>query len=47
MGAAYPGLSDVIDRARFWAGTFELQWATAGLEHDDLSLLLAHIGGRP
>ncbi|MEP7332641.1 MAG: phosphotransferase [Terracoccus sp.] len=45
MAADYPRLLDVIDRARFWAGTFELQWGTAGLEHKDVSLLLAHIGG--
>ena len=45
MATHHPRLLDVIDRARFWAGTFELQWATAGLEHDDVSLLLAHIGG--
>ena len=45
MVADNPQWSDHIDRARFWAATFELQWATAGLEQTDLSLMHAHIGG--
>lgn len=40
----YPSLGACIDRARFWAGTLELQWALAGLVNDDRSLLVAHIG---
>jgi aminoglycoside 2''-phosphotransferase len=45
MGRFYPGIAHVIDRARFCAGTFELQWALAGLRTGDPSWLLAHIGG--
>jgi aminoglycoside 2''-phosphotransferase len=45
MGRFYPGIANVIDRARFCAGTFELQWALAGLRTGDPSWLLAHIGG--
>lgn len=44
MEKYYPMLADVIDRARFWAGTLELQWANYGLKYNDTSLLLAHIG---
>jgi aminoglycoside 2''-phosphotransferase len=47
MGRFYPGIPALIDRARFWAGTFELQWALAGLRAGDPSWLLAHIGGAP
>jgi len=35
----------LMERARFWAGTMELQWALAGIRHNDHSLLVAHIGG--
>jgi aminoglycoside 2''-phosphotransferase len=45
MGRFYPGIGELIDRARFWAGTFELQWALAGLRSSDPSWLVAHIGG--
>ena len=44
MQTNYSMLKDVIDRARFWAGTFELQWALAGMKYNDISLSLAHIG---
>ena len=40
----YPLSIDVIDRARFWSGTFELQWAKGALMNQDISLSLAHIG---
>jgi aminoglycoside phosphotransferase (APT) family kinase protein len=40
----YPMLANVIDRARFWMGTLELQWAIAGINYHDISLSLAHIG---
>jgi aminoglycoside 2''-phosphotransferase len=40
----YPPLATIMDRARFWAGTLELQWALAGIDADDRSLLVAHIG---
>jgi aminoglycoside 2''-phosphotransferase len=45
MGRFYPTIGELIDRARFWAGTFELQWALAGLRSSDPSWLVAHIGG--
>jgi aminoglycoside 2''-phosphotransferase len=45
IGRFYPGLGELVDRARFWAGTFELQWALAGLRSGDPSWLVAHIGG--
>jgi aminoglycoside 2''-phosphotransferase len=45
MGRFYPGIGELIDRARFWAGTFELQWALVGLRSSDPSWLVAHIGG--
>jgi aminoglycoside 2''-phosphotransferase len=44
MESDYPMLSDVIDRARFWVGTLELQWALAGVKFNNISLSLAHIG---
>ncbi|KAB8331668.1 phosphotransferase [Scytonema tolypothrichoides VB-61278] len=44
MESDYPMLSEVIDRARFWVGTLELQWAFAGIKYKDISLSLAHIG---
>jgi len=44
MARAYPAIADALDRARFWAGTMELQWALAGLRSDDRSWFVAHIG---
>ncbi|NMG19944.1 hypothetical protein DP116_10915 [Brasilonema bromeliae SPC951] len=44
MESDYPMLPEVIDRARFWVGTLELQWAFAGIKYKDISLSLAHIG---
>ncbi|MCC5643864.1 phosphotransferase [Nostoc sp. CHAB 5824] len=44
MESDYPMLPDVIDRARFWVGTLELQWALAGVKFNNISLSLAHIG---
>lgn len=32
------------DRARFWVGTLELQWALARIKFNHTSLSLAHIG---
>lgn len=40
----YPLLIDYIDRARFWSGTLELQWANYAIKNQDISLYLAHIG---
>jgi aminoglycoside 2''-phosphotransferase len=44
MVKTYPGIANLIDRARFWAGTLELQWALQGLRANDLSWLTVHIG---
>ncbi|NMG07468.1 hypothetical protein DP117_11480 [Brasilonema sp. UFV-L1] len=44
MQSDYPMLPDVINRARFWVGTLELQWAYCGMKYNNTSLLLAHIG---
>lgn len=44
MARFYPGIRDAIDRARFWAGTLELQWALAGVRSKDLSWLMCHVG---
>ena len=40
----YPGLTHLVDRARFIAGTAMLQWALAGVQNHDTEMLLAHIG---
>lgn len=37
-------ISHYLDRARFWVGTLELQWANRALKYEDVSLSLAHIG---
>lgn len=34
-----------LNRARFWCATLDLQLALLGLRHNDLSLLVAHVGG--
>ena len=34
-----------LQRARFWCATLDLQLALLGLRHNDLSLLVAHVGG--
>jgi aminoglycoside 2''-phosphotransferase len=39
-----PAVAEALDRARFWAGTMELQWALAGLRSGDRSWFVAHIG---
>ena len=44
MARFYPGIRNSLDRARFWAGTLELQWALAGVRSKDLSWLMCHIG---
>jgi aminoglycoside 2''-phosphotransferase len=37
IGKYYPSLGDHIERARFWAGTLELQWLLGGLRSGDAS----------
>ena len=44
MEPTYPRLPEFIDRARFWAGTLELQWALAGVLDNNIPMLLAHVG---
>jgi aminoglycoside 2''-phosphotransferase len=44
MAPFYPQMSHALDRARFWAGMLELQWALGGLRSHDLSWLVCHIG---
>ncbi|MCV3216327.1 hypothetical protein OGM63_22900 [Plectonema radiosum NIES-515] len=44
MQSEYLMLAEHIDRARFWVGTLELQWANRALKYKDISLSLAHIG---
>jgi hypothetical protein len=44
MQSDYPVLPDLINRARFWVGTLELQWALAGIKYNNRSVSLAHIG---
>ncbi|MEM6453303.1 MAG: phosphotransferase [Cyanobacteria bacterium P01_D01_bin.105] len=43
--SSYSDASQCMERARFWAGTFELQWALASIKNDNKELLLAHPGG--
>jgi aminoglycoside 2''-phosphotransferase len=46
MAAYYQEIGDGVDRARFWAGTLELQWALAGVRAREASWswLTAHLG---
>ena len=44
IGKFYPGIGEHIERARFWAGTLELQWLLGGLRSDDNSWFAVHIG---
>jgi len=44
MEPTYPQLPNLIDRARFWAGTLELQWALVGVLDNEIPMLLAHVG---
>jgi aminoglycoside 2''-phosphotransferase len=46
MAKFYPEIRDVVDRARFWAGTLELQWALSGIRAQNAgwSWLTVHLG---
>ncbi|MEO7912736.1 MAG: phosphotransferase [Roseiflexaceae bacterium] len=44
MHDVYPISQAMIDRARFLAGALELEWALGGIQSNDLSLLLVHLG---
>lgn len=41
----YADLDTHLPRARFWAGTLELQWALNGMLHHNPTLAVVHIGG--
>ena len=47
MAKFYPEIKDGLDRARFWAGTLELQWALSGVQarNADWSWFTVHLGG--
>jgi aminoglycoside 2''-phosphotransferase len=40
----YPELSSYLKRARFYAETFELQWALSGINSKDITWFLGHLG---
>jgi aminoglycoside 2''-phosphotransferase len=44
MAAYYPRLDKLIDRARFIAATYPLQWALGGVRTGDYSWLMVHLG---
>lgn len=44
MHDMYPIPQATIDRARFLAGALELEWALGGIQSNDPSLLLVHLG---
>ena len=44
MHQVYPIPQAMMDRARFFAGALELEWALGGIQSKDLSLLLVHLG---
>ena len=45
MAKSYPEIEMAIERARFWAGTLQLQWALSGLRTKNYWWNLVHIGG--
>jgi aminoglycoside 2''-phosphotransferase len=45
MAEYYPEIREGIERARFWAGTLELQWALKGIRSKDPTWFMVHIGG--
>ena len=44
MAPWYPGLDDLLDRARLRAGYLDLEWALKGLASNDPSWFMVHIG---
>lgn len=44
MADTYPMSVELLDRARFFAGSLELEWALAGIRENDVSMLLVHLG---
>ena len=45
MAPWYPTLEEALERARFWAGTLELQWALHAVRANDVSWWVNHLGG--
>ena len=45
MGASYPGLENLLRRARFYAQAIELEWVERGLESGQNFWFTAHLGG--
>jgi aminoglycoside 2''-phosphotransferase len=41
----YPEIAEAIDRARFWAGTLQLQWALSGIRTKNVWWHLVHLSG--
>ncbi len=44
MARFYPEIEEALDRARFWAGTLELEWILGGAQAKRLPYFLTHIG---
>jgi aminoglycoside 2''-phosphotransferase len=44
MEPAYPGLPELLDRARIHAATLELRWALAAVRSGDPAWFLCHLG---
>lgn len=44
MRRVYPRIDRHIDRARFFAGRIELEWVLRGLQNDDPSMFVVHLG---
>ena len=44
MMDVHPGIAPALARARFWAGTLELQWLLGGIRSGDPSWFAVHIG---
>ncbi len=44
MAETYPLSAALLDRARFFAGALELEWALAGVRERDVAMLLVHLG---
>lgn len=44
VAETYPLSAALLDRARFFAGALELEWALAGVRERDVAMLLVHLG---
>ena len=45
IAPTYPELASFLPRARFYAQAIELQWVTAGIQHNQPFWFTAHLGG--